>query len=30
MKMDKCPHGVIIPEECISCHKDDSLLEEWK
>lgn len=26
---DKCPHGVPIPDECISCHKDDSLLEEW-
>ena len=27
--MDKCPHGVTIPDECIACHKDDSLLEEW-
>lgn len=29
-EIDLCPHGVPIPEECVACHKDDSLLEEWK
>lgn len=27
--MNKCPHGVTIPDECIQCHLDKSLLLEY-